>query len=163
MGIARVHVAGWEENYRNILDEEAFESRTLAKRIAQWSTVLPQSQNRTFVACDEGGAIAGFAKAEVLDPPYQGFETYLGGLYLHSSAKGSGTGRALLCAVAADLVKSGFKNMALRVLRLNPARGFYEHLGARLLPPEFNLEAEAFDDVAYAFDDLSRLARWPGE
>ena len=64
---------------------------------------------------------------------------------------------ALLRALAADLVLQNCKNMALRVLRANPARAFYEHLGARLVPGGISNDAGLFDDAVYAFDDISTL------
>lgn len=155
--IARVHVASWEEHYRGILDDRMFQERTLDVRVAQWASALGNEDRVTFVAEDRHAAPLGFASALVCIPPVQGFDGYLGAIYLLASATGRGVGRALLRAVSTTLAERGCRNMVLRVLRENPARAFYEHLGARLVPEGVPIDAGLFDDVVYAFDDLRVL------
>jgi ribosomal protein S18 acetylase RimI-like enzyme len=155
--IASVHVASWEENYRGILEDRMFEERPLEVRVAQWVSVLCKADRVTFVAEERGGTVAGFASGLVCTPPVQGFDAYLGAIYLIARTKERGIGRALVRAIAAEFLEKGCKNMALRVLRENPARAFYERLGARLVPEGAPIEAGIFDDVVYAFDDLKVL------
>ena len=154
--IAAAHVASWDEHYRGLLTDEAIAQRSYGLRLEMWTRFLPEPGRCTLVACD-AGAVTGFASATVLRPAQHGYDAYLQTLYVRASAKGSGMGKALLQACAAELLRRGCRNMALRTLRLGGARGFYEHLGARLLPADFPLDAGHFDDVAYAFDDLERL------
>ena len=151
-----MHVQSWDENYRGILTDDVIASRDLASRQALWTKILPQLQRVTLVASNEQGIVRGFASAVVLRPPVDGFDSYLQTLYLTSDAKGHGVGAALLRSVAQELRERGCKNMALRTLRLNPAREFYERFGARLLAG-FSYEAGVYDDVAYGFDDLAVL------
>lgn len=155
--IAATHCASWEEHYRGLIPDDVIDRRTFDLRLEMWTGFLSEPDRFTLVACDEAGNVVGFASATVLDPAQSGFDAYLQMLYLRAREKGAGTGRALLRACARELAARGCRNMALRTLRLNPARGFYEHLGARLLPPDFPLDGGHFDDVAYAFDDLTRL------
>jgi hypothetical protein len=42
-------------------------------------------------------------------------------------------------------------------MRRNPARAFYERLGATLVPGGLTIDAGQFDDVVYAFSDLRML------
>lgn len=128
-------------------------------RRRQWATSLQSPERVTLVACDDDGTIVGFASALLLEQPDNGFESYLQTLYFTPEAAGRGTGSRLLRATATDLLARGVVNMALRVVRLNPARGFYERLGARLVPEGIDTDAGVFDDVVYAFDDLHTLAR----
>lgn len=155
--IATVHVASWEAFYRDILPAAEFEKRPLSVRQAQWTQSLADPQRRTFVAIDLDGAVKGFASAMLLDGG-EGFDAYLQTLYLLREFAGRGSGRALLAAMAKDLLAAGKRNMVLRTLRLNPARQFYERLGARFLPEGSPIDAGHFDDVVYAFDDLRALA-----
>lgn len=155
--IAAVHVASWREHYHGLLSEEAIAKRTFELRLEMWTQFLSELDRCTLVACGRNGDVVGFVSATAMHPPQFGFDAYLQTLYLLASEKSAGTGKALLGACAADLIARGCRNMALRTLRLGPARGFYEHLGARLLPSDFPLDAGHFDDVAYAFDDLRRL------
>jgi len=158
VAIAAVHVASWEDNYRGILPDEVIDARTLERRIDQWRTALRDPNRVTFVSCVDDAAIVGFASALVFVPPRDGFDSYLQTIYLLSNAKGTGIGKSLVRAVAQDLTGRGCKNMALRVLAKNPARGFYERLGARLLIDGLSIDAGIFpDDVAYAIDDLKTL------
>jgi GNAT superfamily N-acetyltransferase len=155
--IAAVHVASWEESYAGILERRFFEERPLEKRFAQWERTLGDPQRHTFVAVDDAGDVVGFATATTFDPPLDGYDSYLGALYLLERAKGRGAGRALLRAQAERLCTLGCRTLALRVLRENPARRFYERLGARLTVQEISADAGTFDDVVYVFDDVRNL------
>lgn len=158
--IASVHVASWHAAYRGILPDEQIAARSLELRIAQWTASLQQPDRVTLVACDASGVIVGFAGVLLLDSLAAGFESYLQTLYLMPDARGGGIGLKLLTTMARTLMDRGVTNMALRVLRLNPARRFYERLGARLAPEGIANDAGEFDDVVYAFDDLGRLVNF---
>lgn len=155
-GIARVHVAAWQDNYRGLIGDSIMEVRTIERRRALWQRVLSEAKALIFVA-DDSGTVAGFVSAIPLSPPMDGFDAYLQALYLRSESKSQGIGRALVRAAAAALAAKGCSNVVLRTLRLGDARGFYERLGARLVPNGFALDAGTFDDVVYAFDDINQL------
>jgi GNAT superfamily N-acetyltransferase len=55
---------------------------------------------------------------------------YLEDLYVRPQARGSGAGRALLAALASICVARGYRRLDWWVLAWNPARKFYESLGA---------------------------------
>jgi GNAT superfamily N-acetyltransferase len=154
--IARVHVASWHDAYRGIMPDDMIDARTVGVRRAQWSTSLDDPSRVTLVACDASDAVLGFASALLLEPDAP-FGSYLQTLYLDPGMKQRGIGRTLLRALAERLREAGIRSMALRTLRLNPARGFYEHLGARLVPEGIANDDGTFDDVVYAFDDITTL------
>jgi GNAT superfamily N-acetyltransferase len=155
-GIARVHLASWHGAFRGIVPDEQIAARGFEVRLKQRTAKLQQADPVVLVACNEGGAVVGFASAlRIEGGPFQ---SSLEALYLAPDAWGRGLGRELLRAVGARLVDAGAKNMVLRTLRLGNARAFYERLGARLVPEGFARDAGHFDDVVYAFDDLSALA-----
>ncbi|MDG6104817.1 GNAT family N-acetyltransferase [Dactylosporangium aurantiacum] len=56
---------------------------------------------------------------------------YLEDLYVRPAARGTGAGKALVAALARICVESGYPRLEWAVLDWNPARGFYESLGAR--------------------------------
>jgi len=56
---------------------------------------------------------------------------WLEDLFVEESARGSGAGEALMRAFAADALARGCHRVDWHVLEWNPARGFYERLGAR--------------------------------
>lgn len=159
--IAAVHVAAWEGSYRGIMPDEEFRKRPVERRRMQWREWLESAEHIVLVGCDDRGEILGFAGARMLDAAESGFDSYLATLYLQPALKGQGLGKTLLRAVAATLYAQGARSMVLRTLRLNPARAFYEKLGARFIPQGVDVEAGHFDDVVYAFDDLRALAGAP--
>ncbi|HTV72721.1 MAG TPA: GNAT family N-acetyltransferase [Candidatus Acidoferrales bacterium] len=155
--IARVHVASWHATYRGLVPDEVIDARTVEVRREQWAPLLEKPNRITLVACDESGEVVGFASALLLDEPDRRFGSYLQTLYLVPDVKKQGIGRALLRAMAQRLFDGGIESMALRALRLNPARRFYEHLGARVVPEGIEHDADHYDDVVYAFDDVRVL------
>lgn len=82
------------------------------------------------IVADAGGRLAGFT---LFFPNYSTWEgrpgLYLEDLYVEQAHRGSGLGRRLLAAVAAEAVARGYTRLDLSVLDWNPARGFYEGLG----------------------------------
>lgn len=156
--IAHVHVAAWEGSYRGIMPDAEFQKRPVERRRVQWQEWLHDDEHLVLVACEEQAGVVGFAGARLVNPPVDGFESYLATLYLQPDRKGRGLGKALLRAIARELLALGARTMVLRTLRLNTARDFYEKLGARLLEEGVEIDAGVFDDVAYAFDDLNVLA-----
>jgi GNAT superfamily N-acetyltransferase len=83
------------------------------------------------VAVDGSGEAVGFALW------FLNFSTWLGShgiyledLYVRPHARGTGAGRALLATLAAICVERGYPRLEWWVLNWNPAREFYEVLGA---------------------------------
>ncbi len=58
---------------------------------------------------------------------------YLEDLYVRPAHRGSGAGRLLLQTLAAICVQRGYRRLEWWVLDWNPARGFYDALGAEAL------------------------------
>lgn len=56
---------------------------------------------------------------------------YLEDLYVRPAARGTGAGKALLATLAARCVERGYSRLEWWVLHWNPAREFYDALGAR--------------------------------
>lgn len=156
--IARVHVASWEA-YRGLMPDEDIDRRTVDVRREQWARAIDARERVTLVACDESGVVQGFAGSILLDAAESGFDGYLQTLYLLPAAQRRGIGRILLHAMTEELSDAGLRTMALRVLRLNPARAFYERFGARLAPEGIANDAGTFDSVVYAFDELDVLRK----
>ncbi|MGI5247440.1 N-acetyltransferase family protein [Dactylosporangium sp. CA-139066] len=55
---------------------------------------------------------------------------YLEDLYVRPPARGTGAGKALVATLAAVCVERGYKRLEWAVLDWNPARAFYDALGA---------------------------------
>ncbi len=155
--IARIHVAGWQSNYRGLMPDQLLDSRTFEFRQTMWKELLVEPKRITLSALNAADAVCGFASAFTLDEPHAGFDCFLQMLYVDESLKRRGLGRVLLGAIARAMRDAGCRSMALRTLRRNPARGFYEHVGARLVPT-LDIDEGPLDDVVYGFGDLSLVA-----
>ena len=86
------------------------------------------------ILAHRGGAVAGFAVF------FRNFSTFVGrpgiyieDIYVRPALRGSGVGRALLRHIAGIAKTNGLGRIEFAVLDWNPARGFYEHLGARAM------------------------------
>lgn len=159
--IASVHIASWRTTYAELLPAGVIAARTAwSLRYPLWVERL--NGGRTAFVAEDSGGIAGFACASAMSAHPQGreplpYDAYLESLYLLKRAQGHGVGRALLGAIAAPLVAAGYASMALHVLSTNPARGFYERLGALFVrdePPEPDTGTHT---CAYAFPDVAAL------
>lgn len=139
--MAAVHVASWESTYTGVLPASYLAERTVAVRYAFWRDRLVEDDPAicVFVACGEDGEVCGFAS---------GGNGELYSLYLLEEALGRGLGRGLVEAVLAEL--HGAERVIVWVLGVNPARGFYEHMGGRLVAEKQTMMGgELFTEVAY--------------
>jgi GNAT superfamily N-acetyltransferase len=77
------------------------------------------------------GAVAGFTLWFLNFSTWRGTHgIYLEDLYVREGLRGSGLGKALLAALAAECVEHGYQRLEWSVLNWNPAVGFYQALGA---------------------------------
>ena len=67
---------------------------------------------------------------------------YLEDIFVSEWARGLGVGRRLMARLAAIAVERGWERLDFSVLDWNPARGFYERLGARALDEWVRYQAE---------------------
>lgn len=86
------------------------------------------------ILAHRGGAVAGFAVF------FRNFSTFVGragiyieDIYVRPEFRGSGIGEALLRHIARVAKENRLGRIEFAVLDWNPARGFYEHLGARAM------------------------------
>lgn len=77
------------------------------------------------------GEVAGFTLWFLNFSTWRGVHgIYLEDLYVRPEQRGSGLGKALLAELAAECVRNGYARLDWWVLHWNPAREFYESLGA---------------------------------
>jgi len=154
--IARVHVDTWRSTYPGIVPDAYLAGLSYARSEERWRQHLEQpGDEHNFVALDPGGAVIGFASCGPLREPVPGFEGELYGLYLLAAWHGRGIGRALFTQAAHDLIQRGFRSMLLWVLRDNPTRAFYEHLGGKAVAEKtIEIGGTSLIDVAYGWPEL---------
>ena len=156
--IARAHVQSWEETYRGILPDATLDARPLSVRIAHWRDWLSRTGRWTFVS-EGSGEINGFVCAFINDDE-PGFDAVLSTLYVLRGAQRRGIARALLRELSSELLRANVRSMWLLTLRdRNPARAFYERVGAVLLREESAPVSlgEGVMDAVYGFPDVAIL------
>jgi ribosomal protein S18 acetylase RimI-like enzyme len=157
--IAEVGIACWNETFRGIVPDSYLDRMDVAER-TQWTENYLRDPEVDFytVVAEQDGAIVGYAAGgpnRSDDGVYQG-ELYT--LYLLRKAHKQGLGRQLVQAVASALAERGYKNMLVGVLRDNPARGFYERLGAVYVREGvFIIDGVEITEMAYGWPDLRVL------
>jgi ribosomal protein S18 acetylase RimI-like enzyme len=134
--IAEVHVAAWRTTYRGIVDQGYIDTLSVAERAAAWSQRL--SGNVTpapdiLVAVGTDGRIVGFISGGLIREPFAGFDAELHAIYLLEAFQRAVMGRRLVREWATLAVAHGLRAAVVRVLAANPARLFYERLGAEYL------------------------------
>lgn len=161
--IADVHVASWRETYTGMLPEAVIERNTVERRRALWDRVLTEAVREVLVAT-EGDSVVGFINGGAMPetirgrPPIPDHDAYVDALYVLPPWHGRGIGRALVGALAQLLGACGFRSLALHVVAENPARRFYERLGARFIAAE--PYAEGIDEglqLAYGWSDITSV------
>lgn len=162
VGIAQVHVQAWRETYQGLLHPQILDELSVARRQRMWTRNLEHPQAQVVILVLESGRsgdIVGFANAgpeRGMLPAYDG-ELYA--IYLLQKYQGAGRGRQLFQAAARHLAGIGFRRMMLWVLDSNPTRGFYEHLGGRLVgEQQVEFGEQPYREVAYGWSDLAALA-----
>ncbi len=157
--IAAVSIASWNESYRGIVPDSFLDRMSLEERAEKMRTQMlnPDPLMAAFVALREnrivGFATGGHNRSE--DGVYLG-ELYA--LYSLREIHGIGVGSRLVKAVAQALFERGMSNMKLWVLTANPARGFYEHLGAKFLyDGSFIVDGVEIPEMAYGWPDIRKL------
>ena len=157
--IAKVGIVSWKETYRGIVPDSFLDKMDLAQRILEAEKYLndPNVDLYTVVA-ERDGMIVGYAAGgpnRWTDEVYRG-ELYA--VYLLREVHKQGIGRQLVQAVAQGLAVRGFANMLVGVLRDNPARAFYERLGAVYVKQgAFIVDGVEIMEMAYGWPDLRVL------
>lgn len=132
-GIAHVHVTSWRETYAGLMPPDFLARMTdaaaLERRRRLWEREAGDPAQIIRVA-ERGGRIVAFASA---GPPrdHPGIDAELFTLYALRAAQGHGVGRALVSALAGELLARGHRTLALWVLDRNPTRAYYAHLRGR--------------------------------
>ena len=134
--LARVHVAAWRETYRGLLPDAYLDRMSTTEQARRFRAGLAFAGpfDATLAAADRDGLV-GYASGGPSRTRRPG-EAEISTLYVLRRAQGAGLGRRLTREMARVLAASGFRALAISVLRDNlPARDFYEHLGGRADAP----------------------------
>lgn len=160
--LGRLHVRAWRESYPGIVPDAVLAAMDPAERAVMWHGVLARGGRIRLARLDDElvgfGASGVQREPEVMPCPGEFYS-----IYLLKRAQGSGLGRALMAAMAADLLEQGLRSANLWMLDGNAAAGrFYTALGGRRAGGRSFVEgAWHGHDTAFVWDDLSRLLPTP--
>ena len=165
-GIARVLVDGWQTTYVGILPAEFLASFTYERHEAGTKELLHglPSSAAAFVALVDA-SVVGVALIRELEGDGAEFSSELDAIYVSPHMQRRGIGSRLLQRVVQWLDDRGNSSMLVWVLRDNPHRRFYEHLGGELLNQrrENEFGRAKITSVAYGWRDLRTLGVRLGE
>ncbi|WP_457089355.1 N-acetyltransferase family protein [Microvirga sp. P5_D2] len=160
-GIARVHVQGWRESYKDFMTPEALAGLSVEERKRMWQGVLvqPDAQAKLVVAVDAEGEIVGFARGGPIrnkGADLLGTEAEIFAIYLLDKVKRQGIGRRLMTGVFDHLIVQGFASVGLWVLKENlSARRFYEGFGGQPGAEQtFDVRGQQLTEIAYRFEPI---------
>jgi ribosomal protein S18 acetylase RimI-like enzyme len=162
--IARVHVQGWRESYKDLLSPASLAGLSVEERARMWRSTFTEPNPRALLLIGRAanGEIVGFASggptrsgdSELLDTAA---EIYA--IYLLDKVKRQGLGRRLMAGLFDHLTGQGFASAGLWVLQDNlSARRFYERLGGKPGPgQELELRGQTVTEIAYRFDPIPTI------
>lgn len=163
--IAAVHVATWRSTYPGLLPDVYLAGLSVPRIAAGYQRGLLERRNgeAVFVAVappqmkEETPRVVGFASCRrarrhgVADGE---IET----LYVLDDWRDLGLGRRLMRAGAAHLSAIGCGSVMLWVLSQNPARWFYQRLGARMVATEaIHVGGQPVEQMAMLWNPIERL------
>ncbi len=182
--IGAVHVAAWRSAYPGILPD-AYLARMSATRQARYYESTIASGAVVLVAAPESGGprLVGFTTAGTgrrrpqmrdltsgnwLTPPRKMLDSpkladHLGDgeietLYVLDDWREQGIGRRLMRAAAKELAGKGCRSAYLWVLRDNPSRFFYQHLGGQIVATgDTSVAGVSLAQTAFSWDPIDRL------
>jgi GNAT superfamily N-acetyltransferase len=155
--IGAVHVATWRSAYPGILPDSYLASLSIEREAAGYAASIRMGEGVFVATAGTPGRVVGFAtarRARAGAPADGEIQT----LYLLDDYREIGGGRDLLTTAGAYLSALGCKSAFLWVLRDNPSRFFYEHLGGRPTSETgIHWAGAALMQVAYVWEPIERL------
>jgi ribosomal protein S18 acetylase RimI-like enzyme len=153
-GIARIDVETWRTTYAGVLSSSYLVGLSERRREAGWRVVILHEPRDVRVATNPTGTIVGFGSCG----PNRGDRFFAGEvftLYVNPDRQNQGIGRRLLIALFRRLVAARRHSAIVWVLRDNPARFFYERLGARQVSQRsLAVGGMVIEAIAYGWRDL---------
>jgi ribosomal protein S18 acetylase RimI-like enzyme len=158
--IARLHFQTWQETYRGLTPQAAYEVVTEEVRLARWQNMLSDEKGeRTILVAEADGQLAGFGVAGPASHEIFQDRAEIKFLYVGSAFKRMGIGRDLLLHLAYHMIKAGYDSAGLGVVVGNdPAVAFYERMGGRRAGSYTDPgPVWRSDNHLYVWDDLPAL------
>jgi hypothetical protein len=169
ISIGSVHVAAWRSAYPGILPDDFLARLSVPRQAAHYDAAIRSSSTGVFVASasgtdvppGSGSRVIGFATAGRARGEFAGrrlAEGEVETLYVLDDWRERGVGRRLLRAAASHLAEIGCRSLYVWVLRDNPNRWFYQHLGGKpSAEAMIQVAGRAVPQTAFVWDPIERL------
>ena len=158
-GIARVRVDTWRSAYAGMMPDDYLSNLSYEESEKGFleQFIPPHSPDQfVIVAEDENNTIIGYTIGGLNrdnDPKYIG-EVYA--IYIQPGYQHFGTGASLLKGAVERLIERDIHSMIIWVVAQNPARGFYEALGGKIVHfRDIQKHGFSLPEVAYGWKDFS--------
>lgn len=143
--IAKAHVIGWQESYRDIINSDYLDNLDINKKKEQWTEWLQKETCKILVARTEQNNVIGFCSFGSLRTPPPGmspirplYSSEIYALYVLPEHWRNGIGSKLLRSAVIDLQKNKQNSLCLWVLEKNDrANKFYKSLGGQRVGKTF--------------------------
>lgn len=161
--IGAVHVAAWRNAYAGILPADYLAHLDPAREAAGYAATIRSGEGVFVATSGTPGRVIGFTTARKARR-----DTLADGeiqtLYVHDDFRDLGAGRKLLAHVGAWLKAMGCETAFLWVLRDNPSRFFYAHIGGQQSrESSIHWAGTALIQTAYVWDPIDRLWTDPAD
>jgi GNAT superfamily N-acetyltransferase len=156
--IGAVHVAAWRSAYPGLLPDAYLAGLSPTRLAIQYrEAIAAGAVVMVAAASGRGPRIVGFATAGPARRPGLA-DGEVETLYVLDDFREQGIGRRILQDSASQLAALGCGSVFLWVLRDNPSRWFYRHLGGQpVAEGQTRVAGVALDQVAYVWDPITRL------
>ena len=153
--LGALHIRCWQHNYAGILDTDLLQALKEEDFVLRRLNTIKMEHLVNLVAVNAEGQPTGFAIASALREAHLDFKGEVGALYVDVVNQGRGIGRALLEASKIELVKLGFDDMLIWVLKDNPACKFYARCGGQLVGSNYKkIGGKEYEQVAFGWKGL---------
>jgi GNAT superfamily N-acetyltransferase len=169
IAIGAVHVAAWRSAYPGILPDSYLAKLSVSRQAAHYDAairggtgVMVATASGVDVPAGSGPRIIGFTTAGRARHAEIGGKRLAEGevetLYVLDDWRERGVGRRLMRASAAHLIEIGCKSAFVWVLRDNPSRWFYQHLGGKPVAEAFTqIAGHKIAQTAFVWDPIQQL------
>jgi GNAT superfamily N-acetyltransferase len=156
--IGAVHVAAWRSAYPGILPDDYLARLSPTRMALQYRAAIAAGTTVMVAASrGQGPRIVGFTTAGPPRTPGLG-DAEIETLYVLDDWRDQGVGRRMMRAAASQLQGRGCRSLFVWVLRDNPSRWFYRHMGGQpAAEGQTRVAGVALPQVAYAWDPIDRL------
>lgn len=129
--IAHVQVQTWHSAYTGIIDPDYLNNLSETEKTSFWQAALEQGAQVAVASEHEHGEVIGFISYG--RDRYDNTKGHVYALYILSEFHGKGIGKALMQEAFNVLKTKGYNHALLWVLKHNPHKDFYTHMGGRII------------------------------